>query len=182
MESKYQLTMKYICDNQTELLELESLLDSKIPLPIMKKNDSVVKCFLLNANQLDNLLCNNNRSLKKSAFVFNTNVYFYYFVDNKFYADINHIISNLTSSLPEYQNIFRSFSKCISNCAWTKSTATDLPILRNLIDLDTAGRIILSCDSEFTDVFKCQCAIYIVSIYFLMCYVVLYCGVHMYLN
>lgn len=169
MISNNKLFIKYIDEDQDKISSIELLCDKKVPLSILEENSSI------------NFLANDsNKVLKKSFFIFRDNMYFYYFIDNQFYADINHVIFSLTSDLFSYQNTLKKFSGYISNQNCTQSLISKQPILRNLIDLNTASRIILTYDNEFSTVFKYQCAIYIIVTYYLSYYFLFYCGCRFY--
>ena len=144
------LDIIYINDNPQKISNLETFLDNKIPQPIMKKNDAIV----LSVGRSNIIL--NDRAIKLSAFIFYTNVFVYYYVDGKFYVDINHLLSCLTTDMTVYQNTFRDFTDSIANTIWTGTEAR--PIYRYLIDFNTVNEIILLfSNNEFAKLFMFQC-------------------------
>lgn len=127
----------------------------------------------------ENVLADLEKTTIKTAYKFGTNYYVYYHIGEKVYVDVCHIISSmeLWNSSSEkvyynnYKNIFRKYSDCICERIWDVR-ADDSIILRELIDLNAMGRIILSTKSEFSTIFIKECALYMAFLYFM--YLVLF--------
>lgn len=99
-----------------------------------------------------------DRSIKKSVYLFSSNIYLFYQLDNINYVDINQVISCITSDPNEHKNIFRNFSEYIVDAVWTETN--DNYVKRELIDLNTLGRLLLSSNSHFSEIFRIECASY----------------------
>lgn len=85
----------------------------------------------------------------------------YYNINNKYYVDIDHILSKIATSKDEYQTLFRKFSGKISFSIWT-TTLNSTFKRRDLIDFKTMGLLILSTNNYFSEIFRTECACYVI--------------------
>lgn len=143
--------------NDSDIFLLETFLDNQVPLFISNKNNEM---FSNINNESD------KKNIVKKVSKFDSNIYLYYYVDKKYYVDINHIISNLTNNDEEYKNVFREFSEYICQSIWTPKENGKF-IKRELIDLQTMGRIILKFNGKFSSLFMYECMFHLI---FLQCF------------
>lgn len=117
------------------------------PVPIFSAYIDDIDTVLLIESYLDKLakinIFEKGEHVKKHAFVFNTNMYVYYEINNKLYVDVNHITASMNST-----DIFEK----------------EL-IDRDLIDINTMGSIIISYDCDFQKNFKKELMTYLIIIY-----------------
>ena len=106
---------------------------------------------------------------KKTAFQFLSDINVYYHIDDRRYVDINHIISKLVSTEHQYSMFYKNFGHAIRHSIWTNRFDGNV-IKRNLIDIATMGRIILSFNSPYRKRFIIECKLYIALILILFGY------------
>ncbi|BCS83335.1 hypothetical protein QLL95_gp0788 [Cotonvirus japonicus] len=142
----------------------ENLMDDMCPDFIRKTSNKLASN--INTN---NIIYDFNIKCDKLVYVFNTNTYIYYKINDKWYVDLNHILSNMNLSDDKfiyYNNKFFNYTKI---CIWMiKNNGTY--ILRDLLNLESMCAIILSFDCEFSRNFKLECINYFMAIYTVYCY------------
>jgi hypothetical protein len=168
MVNKIPYFAKYIDDLPT-ILSIETIMDEQIPIFIRNKNNEIAA----NIN-ISNIYTDLDRHISRKIFMYYSNTYLYYIIDNKYYVDISHIISNLINYSGDYNKIFNDFSEYICHSIWTiKQDCTY--VRRELIDLNTMGRLILKFNTEFSKIFRHECMIYLIFFqYFLFYYFLAY--------
>jgi len=133
----------------------ESIFDKNIPDYVYEEDN-----IIANNIGIPNILFDILQPINKCVFVFYSNIYLYYYVDGKYYIDINHIISKLVTDETLHKNTFQKYSNDICYSIWTISSENKF-IRRELIDLNTMARIILSFHGDFSNTFRVECLFYI---------------------
>ncbi|XWV24751.1 hypothetical protein QJ856_gp1032 [Tupanvirus deep ocean] len=147
-------------DSITSLVEMT--MDQNLPLFV--HNDSNV--ILSNLND-DNIAWELQRPFKRQVHTFFNNIYLFYVINNKYYCDINHIITNLITTQKEHQEIHHDFSEYIDKCIWTQSLSGRIT-RRNLIDFITVGKMATKYDCEFSKYFLLEFVICLMILYVLI--------------
>ncbi|XWV25992.1 hypothetical protein QJ857_gp1088 [Tupanvirus soda lake] len=151
----------YNDDLITSLVEMT--MDQYLPHVIHNDNNTVIA----NLNN-DNIIWELQRPFKRQVHMFLNNIYLLYVVDNKYYYDINHIITNLITTQSEHQEIYRNFSEYIDKCVYTISPNGRIT-RRNLVDFITVGKMAINHSCDFSKYFLFELAICLV-IFFALFY------------
>lgn len=146
------------------VLIAEAYLDNLIPQDILTAVDQLI----LNLN-INNIYYDLIYPISKSVSIFGSNCYVYYIINNKYYVDINHIISCMTTSADQYKELFYNYSEYIYTSIWDIGLHGK-PFYRELIDLNTMGRLILSYNCLFSQLFIYECLLYLFIIRILKIY------------
>jgi len=103
-------------------------------------------------------------SLNKTAFIFFSNIYLYYHLNDQIYVDIEHIVSNLVSTEQQKNQIMRNYRDLIRH-QFLVMSSNGRANQRNLIDIETMARIILSFNNPMSRRFLLECKFYLMIIY-----------------
>lgn len=154
-------------ENQRIVRLVENSLDKKICAEIF---DDVN--ILIGQINISNLCIDLFRPVKKSIYIFAENYYVYYEINGCFYVDLHHIIANIIFDNPDFiedqtlvltREMFHDFSENIvtSICDFRYDGKITR---RDLIDIPTMARVILSRNSRFKEIFLVELAVYFILV------------------
>ncbi len=122
------------------------------------------------------LTTSTKNKVTKSAFIFNTNMYVYYKIDDKYYFDLNHILASVLQDCAMkytlHKQLFEKYLHYVSFCVRDFSIKTGV-INRPLVDVSKLFEIVgspLDCYSKFKDTFVAECQLYTLILIMLMFY------------
>lgn len=130
------------------------------------ENQSKCIAVLINSSNIVNDL---NMSVQKIIYKFGTNMYLFYYYNNKWYIDIHHVLSLMDLSLESFVSELQKYYPECALSMWILR-GDGVCVYRKLIDLETMTKIILSFDSNFTRCFRAECIYNMVIIYILIIY------------
>lgn len=132
---------------------------------IVENQSKYIAALISSSNIVNDL----NMSVQKIIYKFGTNMYLFYYYNNKWYIDIHHILSLMDLSL---ESFVLELQKYYPECALSMwiLRGDGVCVYRKLIDLETMTKIILSFDSNFTRYFRAECIYHMAIIYILIMY------------
>lgn len=113
-------------------------------------------------SKLDSIVPYSTQKIELVAHQFQSNFYIYYKIDGCYYSDIDHILSNVTTDSESYERLSKEFGKDVVCSVRTHG------VLRNLIDQQTVGRIVLATDCQYSRVYKVESLMTYLTIYTLL--------------
>ena len=149
--------------NQTESLKMEERLDAAIP-------DSVKELIMNDLPESD--LSSDAVELVNIDFIKYSLLL--YKIDNKYYVDINHLISKITLDWPTHQVILTNYSNLIDRSIFDIDANCQV-INRNLINIDTMAKILTENNCKYSELFRLEIITYLITVFIFVNYAI-YCS------